>query len=58
MTHEDYMGICIDLAHKAAKNGDVPVGALIVKDNKIIAKGYNQKEKTAFCFYGERKKSC
>ena len=32
MTHEDYMGICIDLAHKAAKNGDVPVGALIVKD--------------------------
>lgn len=45
MTHEDYMGICIDLAHKAAKNGDVPVGALIVKDNKIIAKGYNQKEK-------------
>lgn len=45
MTHEEYMDICIDLARVAAKNGDVPVGAIIVKDNKIIGKGYNQKEK-------------
>ena len=43
MTHEAYMDICIDLARVAAKNGDVPIGAIIVKDNKIIAKGYNQK---------------
>jgi tRNA(Arg) A34 adenosine deaminase TadA len=29
------------LADKAAKNGDIPVGAVVVKDNKIIGKGYN-----------------
>lgn len=29
----------------AFKNGEVPVGAIIVKDNKIIAKAHNMKEK-------------
>lgn len=40
-----YMEIAIKLAKKAYKNGDVPVGAVIVKDDKIIAKAYNKKEK-------------
>ena len=31
---------------KAIKNGDVPISALIVKDNKIIAKAYNNIVKT------------
>jgi len=31
-------------AHKAYKQLEVPVGAVIVKDGKIIARGYNQKE--------------
>ncbi|MFV0249810.1 MAG: nucleoside deaminase [Bacilli bacterium] len=39
------MEIAIKLAKKAYKNGDVPVGAVIVKDDKIIAKAYNKKEK-------------
>jgi len=34
------------LANKALKHGDVPVGALLVKSGKIIAKGYNKVEKT------------
>lgn len=31
-------------AEKASKNGDVPVGAVIVKDNTVIAKAFNMKE--------------
>ena len=31
-------------ALKALKEDEVPVGAIIVKDNKIIAKAYNKKE--------------
>lgn len=34
------------LAKKAAKHQDVPVSALIVKNNEIIAKAFNTKEKT------------
>lgn len=30
---------------KAYKNGDVPISCIIVKNNKIISKGYNKKEK-------------
>lgn len=34
------------LAKKATKHQDVPVSALIVKNNKIIARAFNTKEKT------------
>ena len=43
---EYYMKIALKLAKKALKYGEVPVGAIIVKDNKIISKAYNKKEKT------------
>ena len=46
MNDNEYMKIAIKLAKKASKNGDVPVGALIVKNGKIISKAYNKKEKT------------
>jgi len=42
---EKYMTIALKEALKAAKCGDVPVGAVIVKNNKIISKGHNKKEK-------------
>ncbi len=32
-------------AKKAGKLGEVPVGAVIVKDGEIVAKGYNLREK-------------
>ena len=44
--NEYYMKIALKLAEKALKYNEVPVGAIIVKDNKIIAKAYNKKEKT------------
>jgi tRNA(adenine34) deaminase len=36
------MKYAIKLAYKALKKKEVPVGALIVQNNKIISKGYNQ----------------
>ena len=42
----DYMREAIREAKKGLKSNDVPVGAVIVKDGKIIAKAYNQREKT------------
>jgi tRNA(adenine34) deaminase len=39
-----YMQQTLELATKAAQLGEVPVGAIVVHDNKIIGVGYNQKE--------------
>ena len=39
-----YMQIAIKEAKKAAKRGDVPVCAVIVYKNKIIAKAHNKKQ--------------
>ena len=35
----------IKQAQIAFKKGEVPIGAVIVKNNKIISKGYNKREK-------------
>jgi len=42
---EKYMIKAIELAKKAYDLDEIPVGAVIVKDNKIIGTGYNKKEK-------------
>ena len=39
-----YMELALKEAKKAFDKGEVPVGALIVKDNKILAKAHNKKE--------------
>ena len=39
-----YMRTAIDAAAIAKENGDVPIGAVIVHKNQIIAKAYNQRE--------------
>lgn len=41
---EQYMKKAIDQAFIAEENGDVPIGAVIVHSDKIIAKAYNQRE--------------
>jgi len=43
--HDRFVKETIKEAKKALDNGEVPVGAIIVCDNKIIARGYNSKEK-------------
>ena len=35
----------IKLSNKAMKNDEVPVACVLVKDNKIVSKSYNMKEK-------------
>jgi len=45
MTDQYYMLQAIKEAKKAYEDGEVPVGALIVINNKIIAKGHNQVER-------------
>lgn len=42
---KEHINELIKLANKASKKGDVPVSTIILKNNKIISKAYNQKEK-------------
>jgi len=42
---KDFMIEALNEANKALKKGEVPIGAIIVKNNKIISRGYNQREK-------------
>ena len=44
MNEEFYMKQALKEAEKAYKKLEVPVGAVIVKDGKIIARAHNQKE--------------
>ena len=45
------MKIALSLAKKAYNKGEIPVGAVIVCKNKIIAKAYNKKEKKKCALY-------
>ncbi len=42
-TDEKYMKKAIAQAKKAVANGDVPIGCVIVYEDKIIARGYNKR---------------
>ena len=46
MNHEFYMSLAYEEALKAQEQGEVPVGAVIVKDDEVISRAYNQKEQT------------
>ena len=35
------MRMALELAHQAAANGEVPVGAIVVKDGEVIGRGSN-----------------
>ena len=40
-----FMYAALQEAEKALEDNEVPVGAVVVKDNKIIGRGYNQVER-------------
>ncbi len=44
MEKEYFMKLAIKEAKKAYEKEEIPIGVLIVKDNKIIARAYNLKE--------------
>lgn len=41
---EKFMKEALKLAKKAAKLGEMPVGAVIVRDGEVISRGYNKRE--------------
>ena len=41
LTDKNHMQIALELANQASATGEVPVGALVVKDGVIIGRGYN-----------------
>ena len=43
---KDFMKEAIKEANKALALDEVPIGAVIVKDGKVIARGYNKREKS------------
>ena len=47
----EYMNQALQLAREAANEGEVPVGAVVVKDGIVIATGRNRREqgKNALC---------
>lgn len=42
MKKEDFMREALRLANEAEQLGEVPVGAVVVKDGQIIGRGFNQ----------------
>ena len=46
MNFENYLDEILKLAEEALKIDDVPIGAIVVCDGKIIGKGYNMKNKS------------
>ncbi len=44
-THEYFMKAALRQAQHAEAMDEVPVGAVIVKDGRIVARGFNQREK-------------
>jgi tRNA(adenine34) deaminase len=41
MIDQEYMQIALQLAQQGATAGEVPVGALVVRDGEIVGRGYN-----------------
>ena len=44
MFHQDWMRVALLQAQIAFKDGEVPIGAVVVQDGRIIAVGHNEKE--------------
>ena len=42
--HEEWMRLALDEADRAAQEGEIPVGAVLVKNGEIIAQAHNRRE--------------
>ncbi len=45
LSHEYFMSLAIKEAKRALQEEEVPIGAVIVSQNQIVGKGYNQVER-------------
>lgn len=41
---QEFMRLAIEQAQLAAQLGEIPVGAVVVKDDQVIGRGYNRRE--------------
>ena len=39
-----YMGLALEEARKAYDIGEIPIGAVLIVDNEVIASGHNMRE--------------
>ncbi len=46
MTDDDAMAIALEEARAALKHGDVPIGAVVVHNGKVVARRHNERELT------------
>jgi tRNA(adenine34) deaminase len=44
MHDEEYMRVALDMAKEAFKRGEVPIGAVLVHEGRILAKNHNRRE--------------
>ena len=44
--HETYMRMALEEARKALAEGEIPVGAVLVRDDKILCRAHNLREQT------------
>lgn len=51
MQDKDFMRLALDRAKQAAQFDEVPIGAVIVKDDQVIAYGENKKERENCAVY-------
>ncbi len=51
---EDYTELLYKLVLKSYKNNEIPVGSIVIYDNKVIGKGYNTRQNSNFvCGHAE-----
>ncbi|MDZ4694668.1 MAG: tRNA adenosine(34) deaminase TadA [Deltaproteobacteria bacterium] len=46
-TPEDYMRLALQQAEEAARRGEVPVGAVVVRYDEVLATGFNEREQSS-----------
>ena len=44
MDDQYFMGLALEEAQKAAELGEIPIGAVLVQDNEVIARAHNMRE--------------
>ena len=45
MEDADYMGLALEQAKQALEQGEVPVGAVIVREGEVVSQGHNTRER-------------
>ncbi|MFX4228902.1 MAG: deaminase [Porticoccaceae bacterium] len=53
-----WMRLCLDLAKQAADIGEVPVGAIVVREAEILGEGYDQPVTTSDRVHTRKSRPC